>query len=49
MKIPQKEIIKSNKLPDSICSLPHCTICQKYRKEHGFDVKGRKKLELTNE
>lgn len=39
-----QRIERANRLPDSICDLPHCTICQKYRKEHGFDVKGRKKL-----
>lgn len=36
--------IKRDTLPDSICSLLHCTTCQKYRKDHGFDVKGRNKI-----
>lgn len=47
-KAERKEIARvernMNILPDSICSLAHCTTCQKFRKENGFGEKGRKKL-----
>lgn len=46
-KAERKEIKRfernMNVLPDSICSLPHCVTCQKYRSDNGFPVKGRTK------
>jgi len=42
-KEEKRAIERAKKLPDSICNLPNCDICQKYRKANGFGIKKRTK------
>lgn len=42
-KEERRMLEKSKRLPDSICDLPQCTLCQKFRMEHGFGIKKRTK------
>lgn len=40
----EKRLVEiAKRLPDSICSLPQCTLCQKFRLAHGFGIKKRTK------